>query len=148
MYLNQLIGLTLKKKRIFKMDLLDTITIKNQLEILIEQTENKYFKKYKNDLAKVNIDKLSKKEVNDLKASILKDNNVLNGSHRKNYETLLNVLKTLNNAMLHFENLNKELKQQRNANNSMFLENGRLKNKINYLTKEIEDLKNELKEQF
>tara|TARA_R110001599_G_scaffold313247_1_gene521055 strand:+ start:64 stop:456 length:393 start_codon:yes stop_codon:yes gene_type:complete len=130
------------------MDLLDTITIKNQLEILIEQTENKYFKKYKNDLAKVNIDKLSKKEVNDLKASILKDNNVLNGSHRKNYETLLNVLKTLNNAMLHFENLNKELKQQRNANNSMFLENGRLKNKINYLTKEIEDLKNELKEQF
>ena len=148
MYLNQLIGLILKKKRIFKMDLLDTITIKNQLEILIEQTENKYFKKYKNDLAKVNIDKLSKKEVNDLKASILKDNNVLNGSHRKNYETLLNVLKTLNNAMLHFENLNKELKQQRNANNSMFLENGRLKNKINYLTKEIEDLKNELKEQF
>ena len=50
--------------------------------------------------------------------------------------------------MLHFENLNKELKQQRNANNSMFLENGRLKNKINYLTKEIEDLTNELKEQF
>jgi len=130
------------------MDLLDTITIKNKLEILIEQTENKYFKKYKNDLAKVNIDKLSKKEVNDLKASILKDNNVLNGSYKKNYETLLEVLKTLNNAMLHFENLNKELKQQRNANNSMFLENGRLKNKINYLTKEIEDLRNELKEQF
>ena len=148
MYLNQLIGLILKKKRIFKMDLLDTITIKNQLEILIEQTENKYFKKYKNDLAKVNIDKLSKKEVNDLKASILKDNNVLNGSHKKNYQTLLEVLKTLNNAMLHFENLGQELKQQRNANNSMFLENGRLKNKINYLTKEIEDLKNELKEQF
>jgi len=148
MYLNQLIGLILKKKRIFKMDLLDTITIKNKLEILIEQTENKYFKKYKNDLAKVNIDKLSKKEVNDLKASILKDNNVLNGSYKKNYETLLEVLKTLNNAMLHFENLNKELKQQRNANNSMFLENGRLKNKINYLTKEIEDLRNELKEQF
>ncbi len=148
MYLNQLIGLILKKKRIFKMDLLDTITIKNKLEILIEQTENKYFKKYKNDLAKVNIDKLSKKEANDLKASILKDNNTLNGSYKKNYETLLEVLKTLNNAMLHFENLNKELKQQRNANNSMFLENGRLKNKINYLTKEIEDLKNELKQQF
>lgn len=130
------------------MDLLDTITIKNKLEILIEQTENKYFKKYKNHLAKVKIDKLNKKEVNDLKASILNDNNVLSGGRMENYKTLLEVLETLNNFMLYFENLGKELKKQRNANNSIFLENGRLKNKINYLTKEIEDLKNELKQQF
>lgn len=130
------------------MDLLDTITIKNKLEILIEQTENKYFKKYKNDLAKVNIDKLSKKEVNDLKASILNDNNVLSGGRMENYKTLLEVLETLNNFMSHFENLGQELKKQRNANNSIFLENGRLKNKINYLTKESENLKNKLKEQF
>jgi len=130
------------------MDLLDNITIKNKLEILIEQTENKYYKKYKNDLAKVKIDKLNKKEVNDLKASILNDNNVLSGGRMENYKTLLEVLETLNNFMLHFENLGKELKKQRNANNSIFLENGRLKNKINYLTKEIEDLRNELKEQF
>jgi len=130
------------------MDLLDTITIKNKLEILIEQTENKYFKKYKNDLAKVNIDKLSKKEVNDLKASILNDNNVLSGGRMENYKTLLEVLETLNNFMLHFENLGQELKKQRNANNSIFLENGRLKNKINYLTKESENLRNKLKQQF
>ena len=130
------------------MDLLDTITIKNKLEILIEQTENKYFKKYKNDLAKVKIDKLSKKEVNDLKASILNDNNVLSGGRMENYKTLLEVLETLNNFMLHFENLGQELKKQRNANNSIFLENGRLKNKINYLTKESENLRNKLKEQF
>jgi hypothetical protein len=130
------------------MDLLDTITIKNKLEILIEQTENKYFKKYKNDLAKVKIDKLNKKEVNDLKASILNDNNVLSGGRMENYKTLLEVLETLNNFMLHFENLGKELKKQRNANNSIFLENGRLKNKINYLTKESENLKNKLKQQF
>ena len=130
------------------MDLLDTITIKNKLEILIEQTENKYFKKYKNDLAKVNIDKLSKKEVNDLKASILNDNNVLSGGRMENYKTLLEVLETLNNFMLHFEKLSQELKKQRNANNSIFLENGRLKNKINYLTKESENLRNKLKQQF
>jgi len=114
MYLNQLIGLILKKKRIFKMDLLDTITIKNQLEILILSTDKKGLK----------------------------------GKRKENYETLLEVLKTLNSFMLHFENLGQELKQQRNVNNSMFLENGRLKNKINYLTKEIEDLRNELKQQF
>lgn len=130
------------------MDLLDTITIKNKLEILIEQTENKYFKKYKNDLAKVNIDKLSKKETNDLKASILNDNNSLNGRRKENYETLLEVLKTLNNAMLHFESLGKELKKQRNINTKAFAENGRLKAKINQLTKQIEVLNQQLKQEF
>tara|TARA_R100000988_G_scaffold100258_1_gene70517 strand:+ start:336 stop:728 length:393 start_codon:yes stop_codon:yes gene_type:complete len=130
------------------MDLLDTITIKNKLEILIEQTENKYFKKYKNDLAKVNIDKLSKKETNDLKASILNDNNSLNGRRKENYETLLEVLKTLNNAMLHFESLNKELKKQRNINTMAFTENGRLKAKINQLTKQVEVLNQQIKAEF
>tara|TARA_R100001443_G_C3276655_1_gene159339 strand:- start:53 stop:445 length:393 start_codon:yes stop_codon:yes gene_type:complete len=130
------------------MDLLDTITIKNKLEILIEQTENKYFKKYKNDLAKVNIDKLSKKETNDLKASILNDNNSLNGRRKENYETLLEVLKTLNNAMLHFESLNKELKKQRNINTMAFTENGRLKAKINQLTKQVEVLNQQRKAEF
>ena len=130
------------------MDLLDTITIKNKLEILIEQTENKYFKKYKNDLAKVNIDKLSKKEANDLKASILNDNNVLNGRRRENYETLLEALKTLNNAMLHFESLSKELKKQRNINTKAFTENGRLKAKINQLTKQVEVLNQQRKAEF
>ena len=70
------------------------------------------------------------------------------GKRKENYETLLDVLKTLNNAMLHFENLNKELRNQRNANNSLILDNGRLKNKINLLTKQIEDLKTELKQEF
>jgi len=130
------------------MDLLDYITIKNKFEILIQQTENKYFKKYNNDLAKVNIDKLSKKDANDLKVSILKDNNDLSDKYKENYKTLLDVLKTLNNAMLHFENLNKELRNQRNVNNSLILDNGRLKNKINLLTKQIEDLKTELKQEF
>ena len=130
------------------MDLLDTITIKNKLEILIEQTENKYFKKYKNDLAKVNIDKLSKKETNDLKASILNDNNSLNGRRKENYETLLEVLKTLNNAMLHFESLNKELKKQRNINTMAFTENGRLKAEINQLTKQVEVLNQQRKAEF
>ena len=130
------------------MDLLDYITIKNKFEILIQKTENKYFKKYNNDLAKVNIDKLSKKDANDLKVSILKDNNDLSDKYKENYKTLLDVLKTLNNAMLHFENLNKELRNQRNANNSLILDNGRLKNKINLLTKQIEDLKTELKQEF
>lgn len=130
------------------MDLLDYITIKNKFEILIQQTENKYLKKYNNDLAKVNIDKLSKKDANDLKVSILKDNNDLSDKYKENYKTLLDVLKTLNNAMLHFENLNKELRNQRNANNSLILDNGRLKNKINLLTKQIEDLKTELKQEF
>jgi hypothetical protein len=130
------------------MDLLDYITIKNKFEILIQQTENKYFKKYNNDLEKINIDKLSKKESNDLKASILKDNNDLSDKYKENYKTLLDVLKTLNNAMLHFENLNKELINQRNVNNSIILDNGRLKNKINLLTKQIEDLKTELKQEF
>ena len=50
--------------------------------------------------------------------------------------------------MLHFENLNKELRNQRNVNNSLILDNGRLKNKINLLTKQIEDLKTELKQEF
>jgi phage-related protein len=130
------------------MDLLDYITIKNKFEILIQKTENKYFKKYNNDLEKINIDKLSKNKINDLKLSILKDNNDLSDKYKENYETLLDVLKTLNNAMLHFENLNKELRNQRNANNSLILDNGRLKNKINLLTKQIEDLKTELKQEF
>ena len=72
----------------------------------------------------------------------------LKGKRKENYETLLDVPKTLNNAMLHFENLNKELRNQRNANNSLILDNGRLKNKINLLTKQIEDLKTELKQEF
>jgi hypothetical protein len=42
------------------------------------------------------------------------DKKGLNGKRKENYETLLDVLKTLNNAMLHFENLNKELRNQRN----------------------------------
>ena len=72
----------------------------------------------------------------------------LKGKRKENYKTLLDVLKTLNNAMLHFENLNKELRNQRNVNNSLILDNGRLKNKINLLTKQIEDLKTELKQEF
>ena len=90
----------------------------------------------------------SKKEANDLKASILNDNNVLNGRRRENYETLLEVLKTLNNAMLHFESLGKELKKQRNINTKAFTENGRLKAKINQLTKQVEVLNGQLKEEF
>ena len=42
----------------------------------------------------------------------------------------------------------KELRNQRNVNNSLILDNGRLKNKINLLTKQIEDLKTELKQEF
>ena len=76
------------------------------------------------------------------------DKKGLNGKRKENYETLLDVLKTLNNAMLHFENLNKELRNQRNVNNSIILDNARLKNKINLLTKQIEDLKTELKQEF
>ena len=76
------------------------------------------------------------------------DKKGLKGKRKENYETLLDVLKTLNNAMLHFENLNKELRNQRNDNNSLILDNGRLKNKINLLTKQIEDLKTELKQEF
>jgi len=130
------------------MDLLDYITIKNKLEILIEQTENLYFKKYSNDLEKINIDKLSKKQANDLKASILNDNNVLSGKRKENYETLLEVLETLNNGMLHFENLNKELKKQRNINTMAFTENGRLKAQINQLTKQVEVLNQQRKAEF
>lgn len=130
------------------MDLLDYITIKNKLEILIEQTENLYFKKYSNHLEKINIDKLSKKEANDLKVSILNDNNVLSGKRKENYETLLEVLETLNNGMLHFESLNKELKNQRNINTMAFTENGRLKAQINQLTKQVEVLNQQRKAEF
>lgn len=76
------------------------------------------------------------------------DKKGLKGKRKENYETLLDVLKMLNNAMLHFENLNKELRNQRNDNNSLILDNARLKNKINLLTKQIEDLKTELKQEF
>ena len=72
----------------------------------------------------------------------------MNGRRRENYETLLEVLKTLNNAMLHFESLGKELKKQRNINTKAFTENGRLKAKINQLTKQVEVLNGQLKEEF
>ena len=96
------------------MDLLDYITIKNKLEILILSTDKKGLK----------------------------------GKRKENYETLLEVLKTLNNAMLHFESLGKELKNQRNINTMAFTENGRLKAQINQLTKQVEVLNQQLKQEF
>ena len=96
------------------MDLLETITIKNKLEILI-----------------LSIDKKA-----------------LKGSKQKNYETLLEVLKTINSFMLHFENLGKELKEQRNINTSRLIDNTKLKIEVTKLTKQVEDLKDELKQEF
>ena len=96
------------------MDLLETITIKNKLEILI-----------------LSIDKKA-----------------LKGSKQKNYETLLEVLKTMNNAMLHFENLGKELKEQRNINTSRLIDNTKLKIEVTKLTKQVDELKDELKQEF
>ena len=96
------------------MDLLDYITIKNKLEILILSNDKK----------------------------------ALNGKRKENYETLLETLKTLNNAMLHFESLGKELRKQRNVNTKAFLENAKLKTQVNQLTKQVEVLNQQLKQEF
>jgi len=96
------------------MDLLETITIKNKLEILI-----------------LSIDKKA-----------------LKGSKQKNYETLLEVLKTMNNAMLHFENLGDKLKEQKNINTSELINNTKLKIEVSKLTKQVDELKDELKKEF
>ena len=96
------------------MDLLETITIKNKLEILI-----------------LSIDKKA-----------------LKGSKQQNYETLLEVLKTMNNAMLHFENLGTKLKEQKNINTKRLIDNTKLKIEVTKLTKQVEELKDELKKEF
>jgi hypothetical protein len=96
------------------MDLLETITIKNKLEILI-----------------LSIDKKA-----------------LKGSKQKNYETLLEVLKTMNNAMLHFENLGTKLKEQKNINTTELINNAKLKIEVSKLTKQVDELKDELKQEF
>ena len=96
------------------MDLLETITIKNKLEILI-----------------LSIDKKA-----------------LKGSKQQNYETLLEVLKTMNNAMLHFENLGDKLKEQKNINTKRLIDNTKLKIEVSKLTKQVDDLKDELKKEF
>jgi len=96
------------------MDLLETITIKNKLEILI-----------------LSIDKKA-----------------LKGSKQQNYETLLEVLKTMNNAMLHFENLGDKLKEQKNINTSELINNTKLKIEVSKLTKQVDELKDELKKEF
>ena len=96
------------------MDLLETITIKNKLEILI-----------------LSIDKKA-----------------LKGNKQQNYETLLEVLKTMNNAMLHFENLGNKLKEQKNINTSELINNAKLKIEVSKLTKQVDDLKDELKKEF
>ena len=96
------------------MDLLETITIKNKLEILI-----------------LSIDKKA-----------------LKGSKQQNYETLLEVLKTMNNAMLHFENLGDKLKEQKNINTTELINNAKLKIEVSKLTKQVDDLKDELKKEF
>lgn len=96
------------------MDLLETITIKNKLEILI-----------------LSIDKKS-----------------LKGNKRQNYETLLEVLKTMNNAMLHFENLGDKLKEQKKINTRRLIENTKLKIEVTKLTKQVDELKDELKQEF
>ena len=96
------------------MDLLETITIKNKLEILI-----------------LSIDKKA-----------------LKGNKQQNYETLLEVLKTMNNAMLHFENLGAKLKEQRNINTSRLIDNTKLKIEVTKLTKQVDELQDELKQEF
>ena len=96
------------------MDLLETITIKNKLEILI-----------------LSIDKKA-----------------LKGSKHKNYETLLEVLKTMNNAMLHFENLGTKLKEQKNINTRRLIDNTKLKIEVSKLTKQVDELQDELKQKF
>ena len=96
------------------MDLLETITIKNKLEILI-----------------LSIDKKA-----------------LKGSKQQNYETLLEVLKTMNRAMLHFENLGDKLKDQKNINTSELINNAKLKIEVSKLTKQVDELKDELKKEF
>ena len=96
------------------MDLLETITIKNKLEILI-----------------LSIDKKA-----------------LKGGKQQNYETLLEVLKTMNNAMLHFENLGDKLKEQKNINTSRLIDNTKLKIEVTKLTKQVDELKDELKKEF
>tara|TARA_R110000744_G_C18969843_1_gene517961 strand:- start:200 stop:490 length:291 start_codon:yes stop_codon:yes gene_type:complete len=96
------------------MDLLETITIKNKLEILI-----------------LSIDKKA-----------------LKGSKQQNYETLLEVLKTMNNAMLHFENLGDKLKEQKNINTTELINNAKLKIEVSKLTKQVDELKDELKKEF
>ena len=96
------------------MDLLETITIKNKLEILI-----------------LSIDKKA-----------------LKGSKQQNYETLLEVLKTMNSAMLHFENLGTKLKEQKNINTTELINNAKLKIEVSKLTKQVDELKDELKKEF
>ena len=96
------------------MDLLETITIKNKLEILI-----------------LSIDKKA-----------------LKGNKQQNYETLLEVLKTMNNAMLHFENLGAKLKEQKNINTKRLIDNTKLKIEVSKLTKQVDELKDELKKEF
>ena len=96
------------------MDLLETITIKNKLEILI-----------------LSIDKKA-----------------LKGNKQQNYETLLEVLKTMNNAMLHFENLGTKLKEQKNINTRRLIDNTKLKIEVSKLTKQVDELQDELKQKF
>ena len=96
------------------MDLLETITIKNKLEILI-----------------LSIDKKA-----------------LKGNKQQNYETLLEVLKTMNRAMLHFENLGAKLKEQKNINTKRLIDNTKLKIEVSKLTKQVDELKDELKKEF
>jgi len=96
------------------MDLLETITIKNKLEILI-----------------LSIDKKA-----------------LKGNKQQNYETLLEVLKTINSFMLHFENLGAKLKEQRNINTRRLIDNTKLKIEVTKLTKQVDELQDELKQEF
>ena len=50
--------------------------------------------------------------------------------------------------MLHFENLGDKLKEQKNINTKRLIDNTKLKIEVTKLTKQVDDLKDELKKEF
>jgi len=66
----------------------------------------------------------------------------------ENLNTLTETLFLLNSFMQHFEDLGKQVRDIKLDNAKCYFDNAKLKNEVNQLNKQIEDLKTELKQEF